>query len=131
MKKAFTLIELIIVVIIIGILATLAIPQYLSATERARGGKAKNALVLISQGEKLLRAETDAYASYGDKVAINAGLESYIELTGVAMDTDWNYAVAATSTTFTITATRATGGKNGGETITLNQDGTIAGNFTP
>ena len=36
MKKAFTLVELLIVIIIIGILATMAIPQYQKMVERAK-----------------------------------------------------------------------------------------------
>jgi prepilin-type N-terminal cleavage/methylation domain-containing protein len=39
MKRAFTLLELIIVVIIIGILISVAIPQYTSVTEKARAAE--------------------------------------------------------------------------------------------
>jgi prepilin-type N-terminal cleavage/methylation domain-containing protein len=131
MRRGFTLIELIMVVIVIGVLATIAVPQYMTATERAKGGKAKNALVLISQGEKLLRAETDAYAAYATKAAIQAGLAPYLELNQIAADTDWLYATVATSTTFTATATRVAGGKNAAETITMDQDGVTGGTFTP
>ncbi|MDD4980852.1 MAG: prepilin-type N-terminal cleavage/methylation domain-containing protein [Candidatus Omnitrophica bacterium] len=44
MKKGFTLLELIVVMIIIGILATLGIQQYARATERARGAEARQIL---------------------------------------------------------------------------------------
>jgi prepilin-type N-terminal cleavage/methylation domain-containing protein len=47
MKRGFTLLELIVVVIIIGILATLAIVQYGRAIERARGAEARQILGAI------------------------------------------------------------------------------------
>ncbi len=53
MRRGFTLIELIVVVIIVAILATFALPQYLKAAERARGAKAKHAVSLIAQAEEM------------------------------------------------------------------------------
>jgi len=122
-KQGFTLVELIVVVIVIGILATVAVPQYLKATERAKLGKARNAMALIAQGEKLYRADRDTYINVAVDNA-NTILGAYVELADVDADPDWGYTVTGAGTgAFLVTASR-TGGSNNGETVTLNQAGT-------
>jgi len=130
MRKGFTLIELIVVVIVIGILATFAIPQYLRATERARGAKANVALGLIANGLKQYRSENNTYVG-ATLALINT---NFVELGAAATGTDgdWNYTFPVLAAgTFTIRATRAAGA-NAGEFIELTQDGGAgATNFTP
>ena len=130
MKKGFTLLELLIVVIVIAILATFAIPQYLKAVERAKEAKGKHNLSLIAQAEKMYRAENDVYLNFGADPGTTA-LNDYVELLDVDADTDWDYSVAgATASAFTATATRVDG-PNAAETIVLNQNGVWTDNFTP
>ena len=136
MRKGFTLLELLIVVIIVGILASIAIPQFLNAVEKGRVAKAKNALGLIAHAAKMYRAENDTYEeldgveSDGTGTALNDALGNFIELTAVDKDLDWTYGIEADVDTFTITATKIEGATHGTETITLNQDGVCAGTHT-
>jgi len=131
--KGFTLVELIIVVIVIGILATVAIPQFLRATERAKGGKARSAMAQIASAENMARAEsvTDVYVACTNATLV-ANLGGFVEMDAIAADTDWDYAVTVVGgTSFIITATRVGGGVNAGRTLTLTQAGVWAGTFTP
>jgi len=122
MKKGFTLLELLIVVVIIGILATFAIPQFLRATERAKLGKAQNSVSLIAQGLNMY------YADMGDWPGSLEDIDEYVEISAQTdADPDWTYSFStAADGTYTVTATRDSGTYSG-QTITLNQDNVWSG----
>ena len=62
-KKGFTLIELIVVIVIIGILAAIAIPRFTGAQNKARIGACQSDLNIIRKALALYEID---YAGYPD-----------------------------------------------------------------
>jgi len=60
-KKGFTLLELIIVVIVIGILASIALPRFIRVAERARIGEAKSILGSMRSSQIRYLAQWNTY----------------------------------------------------------------------
>lgn len=67
MKKGFTLVELIIVIIIVGVLATLGLSQYQTVIEKSRGAEARQVL------STLRSACAAIWMQDGNTVACDAG----------------------------------------------------------
>lgn len=120
MKKGFTLIEVLIVVIILGILATIAIPQFTRVVERARRGEALTHIAALQTGERLFQLENDAFT------AVIANLDTVVPNPAKF----WAYTIinvaAGPPPTFSVVATRSAGGAWAGQTIVLDQDGSWA-----
>jgi len=127
MKRGFTLLELIIVIIIIGVLATLGFTQYTKVVEKGRSAEAKTVLGQIRTAEAAWRLEHDTYTNtIGD-----------LYLSGItalgACDSTHYFMYSVNTTSGLATATRCTaGGKTpqGGTayTLTLAIDGTFVDN---
>ncbi len=74
-QGGFTLVELMIVVIIVGILAAVAIPMYQGATERAKASEAVAALGTIRGALRVYYAEHGTYvnANFTDGAVVTNG----------------------------------------------------------
>ncbi len=73
MRKGFTLIELIIVIIIVGILGSIAFTQYTKTIEKSRGAEAKAILGTLRSTDAAYYFE---YATFGDVPNLAVGAQT-------------------------------------------------------
>lgn len=73
MKKAFTLIELVFVIVILGILATVAIPKLIVTRDDAEIAKAKSQIAAVRSGIQLKRNEMILSGTQGYPISLEDG----------------------------------------------------------
>ena len=103
--RAFTLTELMIVVVIVGVIAGFAIPNYTRAVERAHLRDAVVQLTTVHAANQIYRAENEKYwplVSGQDLAAINAALSLSIIANGMT----YTCGGVLAGTSFTCTAVR-------------------------
>lgn len=110
--RGFTLMEMLMTVVIVGILAAVGLPNFGKARERSYWRAAEDLLLAIYAGERAYFLVNDAYY---DVVETKTGAELMAEWRKINIDNPnlasipVSYSVAASGSTFTATATRDSG----------------------
>ena len=126
LKNGFTLVELAVVVVIIGILAAFAVPKFLASVERSKAAEAYNYLSTIQAAQERYHARQGTYSDALSKLDVSIPVIQYFETTGIAesdetaLQTHWSQ---------TLTRMGASAGY-GAYTVTFTENGFDSENST-
>jgi len=125
-RKGFTLVELAVVIVIIGVLAAFAVPRFRAAVERSKASEAFNYLASFQAAQEVFHARMALYAD-ANAVAdldVKMGTPKYFDIETItstdAFESDWS---------LTLTRDGATAGY-GAYTVTFTEEGYDAANST-
>ena len=99
-EKGITLIELLIITVIIGVLAAIAIPGYSGYLQRARRADAKTALEHVRAAQEMWRAEHGVYSVLPAELQTTMGAPP----TAISNYYNWQFTGTLTANTWTAQA---------------------------
>ena len=122
-NRGLTLIELMIVIVIVGILAAIAVPVYTNYMQRARRADAKTALEQLRAAEEMYRAERGSYSTDLAQLVNSWGVPNQV---GGGPPAAWDYVIqlnSATATTYLGQAVANSVRQLSDGDLKINQDG--------
>jgi prepilin-type N-terminal cleavage/methylation domain-containing protein len=121
--KGFTLIEILVVLVIVGVMAGLAVPTYFRTIEQARTNEAKVNLNIIHTAQKIYKLNNNAYwPPSGTSTSVN-DINTNLNI-DISSD-KYNLTVGpSTASNYTATARRNKTGST--KTFTINETGVIS-----
>lgn len=118
MNKGFTIIEIIVVIIIVGVLAALAWPRGTATREKSLDREARASLALIRAAERIYRMEVGSYYPVDGTTETNAStINTDLKLS--LTEANWDYSVDNAASNGRARALRS----GGGRTWTLDSSG--------
>ncbi len=122
-REGFTLVELAMVIVIIGVLAAFGVPRFIKSVERSKASEAFTYLAAIRSAQERYHAREGTYADDIAKIDIKLSVPKYFRVgaitpSGITIENGW-----------TLTLTRlGTSASYGTYTVSFTQDGYDSGN---
>lgn len=118
LEQGFTLVELMVVIVIVGILSAVALPNFLSQTKKAAATEARQ------QASSIFKQTHAFVLENGSLGTVDADCSDYAgTLTTITEGAGFSYACSGTQTAFVVTATGDTNNNNTkGVTVKLTGD---------
>jgi type IV pilus assembly protein PilA len=125
-RKGFTLVELAVVIVIIGVLAAFGVPRFLKSVERSKAAEAFSYLAAVRSAEERSQARNGTYEATIANLDISFAVPKYFTVGTVSAGTTSSL---EDSWTLTLTRVGASSGY-GAYTVVFTQDGYDATNST-
>jgi prepilin-type N-terminal cleavage/methylation domain-containing protein len=125
-RKGFTLVELAVVIVIIGVLAAFGVPRFMTSVERSKAAEAFNYLSAVRSAQERYQAREGTYASDVTSLDISFPTPKYFTVGTVGAGAT---SMLETSWSLTLTRVGAAAGY-GAYTVIFTQDGYDATNST-